>query len=129
MNLNNINLNNIKKIVIFSLIMIVIDYYWINNVMKKLYKPFLQAMNIKVNMRLAFAVIAYLLMVCGYIFFINNSKDEYKNSILLGGIIFGVYGFTLGALFNGYSLQLALTETLWGALLYSVTTFLTNILN
>ena len=118
--------SSIKKIAIFSLIMIIIDYFWINNVMSKMYKPFLKAMNIEINMRLAFAIVAYLLMVCGYIFFINNTKDEYKNSILLGGIIFGVYGFTVGALFKGYSLQLALTETLWGALLYSMTTFLTN---
>ena len=106
--------------------MIVIDYFWINHVMKKLYKPFLRAMNVRIKLRLSFAVMAYLLMVCGYVFFINNAKDEYKKSILLGGIIFGVYGFTLGALFDGYSLRLALTETVWGASLYFMSSFLSN---
>ena len=70
-----------------------------------------------------FVLVVAILLFLGY-----NSKDQgiIALAFVFGAILFGVYGFTVGALFKDYSWKLALLETLWGGILYTSTTYLTH---
>ena len=52
-----------------------------------------------------------------------------KRAAALGFVVYGTYGFTLHAVLPKYNLMLALTETIWGTFLYTITTYLTIILS
>ena len=116
---------NVRKTILFSIVLLLIDIPWISFVMKPLYK---NVFPIKLN-HIA-ALIAYLSMVITYPFFIQPQKSLYKkiiNSIILGIAIYGTYGFTLAAVYEKYPMKIALTETIWGMTLFTLTTLITNI--
>ena len=117
-------MNILYKTIIFAIIMLIIDIPWITFVMSKLYK---NVFDIKLN---AFsALIAYICMIITYPFIISKFdklETQLKLAIVLGLVTFGTYGFTLAAIYNKYPLSLAIYETMWGMILYSVTTFITH---
>lgn len=113
----------IYKTLIFASVMLAIDIPWITFVMSRLYK---NVFSIKINIFAAF--IAYLCMILTYPFIIskfNSLEEQIKVSIVLGLATFGTYGFTLAAIYNKYPFFIAITETIWGIVLYSVTTIIT----
>ena len=120
--------NLLYNTVIFAIIMLIIDIPWITFVMSKLYK---NVFNIKIN---AYAAgIAYLCMIVTYPFIIskfNDLENQLKVAVVLGLATFGTYGFTLAAIYNKYPISVAMAETIWGIVLYSITTYITyNIVN
>ena len=116
-----------KKILVFSIILLVIDIFWISQVMSKLYKG---VFNIQLKPIAAF--IAYSAMILGYYVFIHklNTKlmDKVCKAFLLGMVIYATYGFTLAAIYNKYPMSLAITETIWGSCLFAGVTYLTDII-
>lgn len=115
-----------KELIVFSIIMLAIDYVWLTNIMSIFYRTFFSKINVKSDVRIPYALMAYLLMILGYNYFVKNTSNKLYNSFVFGAILFGVYGFTVGALFKDYSWKLALLETLWGGILYTLTTYLTD---
>ena len=114
-----------KKIVLFSIILLIIDIFWIKNVMSKLYEGIFEIKNVNYLS----ALIAYSFMIIGYIKFINsenNINEKFKKAIFLGLVIYATYGFTLAAIYKKYPLRLALIETLWGGFLYLIVTYIVN---
>lgn len=116
--------NQIKKTIVFAVILLLIDIPWISTVMKPLYKNVFT-----ININKSAALIAYLVMVITYPFLIEPKQtlqQQLLNASILGLAIYGTYGFTLAAIYNKYPMKLALTETIWGISLFVMSTFLTN---
>ena len=69
-------------------------------------------------------------MIMSYPLLIDNADftKGFINAIFVGIIIFGTYGFTLAAIFPKYDIKFALTETIWGIVLYAVSYLTTNYL-
>ena len=57
---------------------------------------------------------------------INENENPIQTATLIGFIIYAVYAFTILAIIPNYTLQLGITEILWGTILFSIATFLTN---
>lgn len=109
--------------IIFGIVMMIIDVPWITYVMSKLYK---NVFTITVNIYAA--LIAYLCMILTYPFIISKFKtlqEQIKVSLILGLVTFGTYGFTLAAIYNKYPITIAMAESIWGMILYSITTIVT----
>lgn len=73
------------------------------------------------------ALLSYLCLIIAYIYFIYNRKGSLIDSIVLGFCIYGVYDGTTKALFKDYPWWLALTDTLWGGILFGLVYFVSNI--
>ena len=76
------------------------------------------------------AILAYTVMIISFPFLI---EDEDKNKMLkraavLGLVIYGTYGFTLSAFMPKYDIYFALKETIWGIILYTTATKITNMI-
>lgn len=115
-------MNLIIKTIIFAVVMIIIDVPWIKFVMSKLYKNIF-----KIKLSVIPAILAYLSMIIVYPFIISKFKsrdEQIKIAFVLGLAIFGCYGFTLAAVYPKYPIRNAIAETAWGAILYSITCFI-----
>ena len=124
-------MKQIKNTVLFGLILVIIDTIWISSYMGNKYRNWFKSINVDMKINYLAIGLAYITMVGIYPLFIknNNKKKELINAALIGAIVFGLYGFTVAAIFPKYGLDFAFTEVLWGAFLYTITTFLVQKIN
>jgi uncharacterized membrane protein len=75
------------------------------------------------QMRLVGAVIVYLLLAVGLYYFIVKPGRSVWEAALLGLVIYGTYDFTNYAILKNYDLMIAIMDTVWGATLFALTTY------
>ena len=123
----------IKKIIISSLILLVLDFGWLGFFMGGQYHrmiPLIQGSKMIINYY--YVVLAYILMIIGLQVFvipnINPKKllsSSLKYGFLFGIILYGVYDFTAGAVLKKWDFQLAIADILWGGIVYFLTCLIT----
>jgi len=77
-----------------------------------------------IQFRLEGAVVVYLLLAFGLYYFIIKPGCSPWEAALLGLVIYGTFDFTNYAMFKNYDLMTAMMDTVWGALLFFITTFI-----
>ena len=122
---------NIKKFIIFSISIILIDSIWLKTVMVKKYTSWFSKLNIKMTPKYLPIILAYITMIICYPLFIENKnkKKELINAIFIGAIIYGLYGFTISGIFPHYNLNFALLELCWGIILFTLGTIITQFIS
>lgn len=117
---------NIKELIIFALIITVIDSVWLRSYMLPKYTQWFDSIGVSMEIDRTAILLAYLLMVLVYPLLIkdNDRETELVRAACVGAAIFGLYGFTVAAIFPKYDLKFALTELVWGVVLYTSTTFI-----
>jgi uncharacterized membrane protein len=107
---------------IASIIFVVLDGIYLklinstfNNQIKNI-----QGTDIKVNF--IAAGISYIFLIFGLNYFIIQRKRSVSDAALLGLTIYGVYEFTNLAIFSKWSVLLSIVDTMWGAVLFGLTT-------
>ena len=117
---------DVKKFIITMVLLLIIDYIWLNTT-KGIYNQTVSAVqgdNIQINYLGAF--ISYLTIVVSFGFFVVPylSGGNYINAIKYGGLLglcmYGVFNGTNIAIFKNYSYSVALMDTVWGGVLYSI---------
>ena len=115
-------------IFVSSIVFIVIDSVYLhfikdyfNNQIK-----LIQGSPIKIN---SYAIIiCYIILIFGINYFIIIPNRSILDAFLLGLIIYGVYETTNMALFSKWSWTTVLIDTLWGGILFALTTTIIKIL-
>lgn len=69
-------------------------------------------------------ILCYIFLIFGLNYFIINRNRSVQDAFLLGLIIYGVYETTSKALFSKWSWLTVLIDTLWGGILFALTTYL-----
>lgn len=123
-------------ILLISLIMLGIDYIWLEVLAKNLYQQEIGSLLVEgltKNSQIFGASIVYLLMSSA-IFFLSLQKStklscQLASSVFLGLVIYGVYEGTNLALIKGWSLKVFWIDILWGMILFSLTTFITHFIH
>ena len=114
-----------KRTLIFAAIITLIDLPWVNLLMIPKYKK----LNVfDINIRSDAAILAYLCVIISYPLIISKFttlKEQLIVAASIGFISYGIYAFTLAAIYNKYPMNLAIIETLWGATLFTIATFVT----
>jgi uncharacterized membrane protein len=77
-----------------------------------------------IQFRLEGAVVVYLLLALGLYYFIIKPGCSPWEAAFLGLVIYGTFDFTNYAMFKNYDLMTAMMDTVWGALLFFITTFI-----
>ena len=70
----------------------------------------------------------YIFLIFGINYFIIKPKRSVQDAFLLGLVIYGVYETTNWALFTNWSPITVIIDTLWGGILFAVTTYITTYL-
>ena len=105
-----------------AIIFVVLDGLYLNLIKDYFNKQIkaIQGTDIKVNI---IAVgITYVFLIFGINYFIIQKNRSVKDAALLGLIIYAVYEFTNLSLFKNWSYLTAFIDTIWGAVLFGLTT-------
>lgn len=125
-----------KKRLISTSVLLLADFAWLGLYMNNQYGTLvrtIQGENMKVNP--VFAVLAYLLMIVGLNVFVlpnirkgHELEDSLKYGMTFGIVLYGVYDFTAGAVFNKWDKKLMVIDVLWGGFVYFMASYLGSIL-
>jgi uncharacterized membrane protein len=105
------------------ILMLVLDLSWIA-LMKKKYGNWISSVQKKeMVVKMSAAIIAYALM-CVVVVFVLLPLTYYSYNpfvgAILGGCIYGIYNATNYATLSNYSLTMAIVDTIWGIVLFTI---------
>jgi uncharacterized membrane protein len=113
-----------KIILLSAIILVTIDtiyLYLIKSIFEKqIYS--IQGSPLKLNIH--GAIICYILLVFGINYFILSTNKSVLDAFILGIVIYGVYETTNLALFKKWSPYIAALDTIWGGVLFALTTYI-----
>ena len=72
------------------------------------------------------AAVCYLFLVVGLYYFIIKPHKSPSDAFLFGLVIYGVYETTNYALLKNWSIFTVFLDTLWGGILFALTTIIIN---
>ena len=75
-----------------------------------------------IKMNFVPAILCYISLVFGVYYFIIKERKPLLDAFLLGLVIYTVYEFTNWALFDNWKPLTVLIDSLWGAVLFTLTT-------
>ena len=113
-----------NSFVVSSGLMIIIDTVYLYFVGKSVFDKTVAAIqNSSLVVNIAPAIFTYILMAILLNYFIISANKSAFDAFILGFCTYGIFDFTNMAIFKKYNLKTAITDTLWGAILFfSVTT-------
>jgi len=122
------------KYIIIIILLFVLDIIWLSLNAKYYSKMIKSIQNKEIKINIIYALFTYLLMIASIIFinipFIESkinktdSKIEIiKKSLLYSGLLgLFIYGGTNLATLENYDINVALKDTLWGVIIYTIVT-------
>lgn len=121
---------NFKILLISSIILLILDMIYINLVILKTFKKMIvNIQNTSIKVRLLPAILCYIVLIFSLNYFILNTKNTLKqkmiNAFILGLVIYSVYDLTNYATISNWNWMVVFIDSLWGGLLFAITTFLT----
>jgi uncharacterized membrane protein len=80
--------------------------------------------NSPIKINFVAAIICYVFLITGLNYFIIGPNKSVSDAFLLGLVIYGVYETTNLALLKNWSTLTAVIDTLWGGILFALTTWI-----
>lgn len=116
---------DLLTIFVSGIIMLLLDFVYLSSVTKAYSEQIAKIQRTAMNIRVEGAALCYMFLIFGLYYFILKENKSPFDAFLLGLVIYGVYETTSYALFKKWSLQLVAIDTLWGGVLFALTTLLT----
>lgn len=124
-------MDKIKSFIIIGIIVFCIDLIFLNSLFSKFTKQIKIIQNKEVIIKKIPAFISYLLLTIALYYFIIRKKDNYKtnnelikDAVILGSLIYGIFDATNLTLFNKWTVDLFIIDTIWGGILFGLSTYL-----
>ena len=113
---------------ISAIIFIVIDSVYLNLIKKYFFNQIKSVQNSEPKLNLLGALLCYLFLIIGINYFIIKPRKSISEAFLLGIVIYGVYETTNYAILKNWSPLTVFIDTLWGGILFALTTYIVNLL-
>lgn len=104
--------------------MLVIDGVYLNMVKDDWQTMVSGIQGSKLSVRMMPAIGVYILMTLALYYFIILPKRSVLDAALLGFAIYGVFDLTNMAIFKDYNVMIALTDMIWGSILFASSAFI-----
>jgi uncharacterized membrane protein len=118
------------EIAVISAVMLGLDGVWLASQNAYHRQVFAAVQGQPMAVRLGSAAVVYALMVAGLWWFVVRETEDWRAAGLrgaaLGAVVYGVYDFTNYATLVRYPLYMAVTDFLWGAVLFGTTAAVTK---
>jgi uncharacterized membrane protein len=111
---------------ISAIVFVLLDYLYLG-MMKGYFEKQVQIVQgspLKVN--LLGAIICYIFLITGLNYFIIKPNRSIKDAFLFGLVIYAVFETTNVALFTKWSWLTVIMDSLWGGVLFALTTFIVS---
>ena len=124
----NLSFNKFPKILIVAIIFIIIDsiYLYLSSNYFSNQIKLIQGSPIQMNYLATF--LCYIFLIFGINYFIIGPNRSIKDAFLLGIVIYGVFETTSKALFAKWSWITVIIDTLWGGILFALTTYIIKLI-
>ena len=118
-----------KQRLISTITLLILDAIWIKYYMGEKYKQQVRSIQgTTITIRVKHAIVAYIFMIIGLnVFVLTDYNVNIIKSAIFGLVLYGVYDFTNLAIFDDFDFKLALTDTLWGSLVYALAAATTHL--
>jgi uncharacterized membrane protein len=137
-------MNIYLKYFIISIVIIFLDIGWISLNLTKYSKEVFKVQKVAMKLRYEHAIIAYIIILFSILYIaipftqqsikINSGNKDIpiENKLLyafiyggaVGFSVFGIYNFTSLAIYKDLDVIIAITDTIWGTILYTLSTFI-----
>lgn len=74
----------------------------------------------KLKLEIIPTILSYFLLTVGLYYIIIKPNEPPWKATLLGVVIYGVFDMTNMAIFKNYSWKVAITDTIWGGILFYI---------
>ena len=116
---------NIKKLVVSTIRLLLIDALYLYSISKLFRDQIVKVQRVVMEFRIEGAILCYLALILGLNYFIIQPKKSVVDAFILGLVIYAVYETTNYATLKKWSPTLVVMDTLWGGVLFALTTYLT----
>jgi len=116
------NFYNRVKMIVSAIVFVTLDSIYLNFIKDYFSKQieFIQKTPIKINFLAT--LLSYLFLIFSINYFIIQPNRSIQDAFLLGLVIYGVFETTNMALFAKWSWTTVIIDTLWGGILFALTT-------
>ena len=113
----------IKSVALLALIFTLTDFGYLFSMTKNFQVMIKNIQKSELKMKILPTIACYIFLVGSLYYFIIHKKGSYIDAFLLGLFIYGVYETTNSAIFTNWNIYIAIVDTLWGGLLFLITTY------
>ena len=115
------------RLLISAIIFITLDSFYLNYMKGYFEKQVQDVQGSPLKINFLGAALCYLFLIIGINYFIIKPKKSVQDAFLLGLVIYGVYETTNYAIFKNWSILTLFIDTLWGASLFALTTYIVSL--
>lgn len=109
-----------------AIIFVLLDGIYLNLIKGYFFNQVKKIQNAPLKLNISAAIICYLFLITGLNYFIIGPKRSPRDAFLFGLVIYGVYETTNWAIFTNWYILTVLMDTLWGGILFGLTTWITQ---
>ena len=113
----------LKEILTAGVIMLALDFIYLGYFKNYFQSVFKNIQGQKINLRITGAIICYVIMLIGLNYFIISKKASLKDAFFLGFLVYLVYDSTNYATFTKWPFKMLMLDSIWGGILFTLTTF------
>ena len=113
---------HLKLIAITSIVLLILDSIFLAIINEHFHKQIFDVQRENLQINIFGVIICYIFLIIGLYYFIIYRRESLFNAFLLGIVIYGVYEYTSYALLKKWKLQTTIIDTIWGGLLFALTT-------
>ena len=117
-----------KKLLISAIVFVFIDSIYLNLIKDYFSNQIRLIQGSHIKMNYLAAIICYIFLIFGINYFIIKPNRSIQDAFLLGLVIYGVFETTNMASFSKWSWLTVLIDTLWGGILFALTTFIIRLI-
>ena len=112
-----------------AIVLVTLDYFYLKIIKNYFTNQITTIQGSPLKMNYLASILCYIFLITGINYFIIKPKRSIQDAFLLGLIIYGVYETTNMALFTKWSWITVIIDTLWGGVLFGLTTFIVSLIN
>jgi uncharacterized membrane protein len=115
-----------NSFIVSSVLLVLVDSIYLYFIGKPVFDKTVAAIqNSALVVNMPPAIFTYILMAILLNYFIISVNKSPFDAFILGFCTYGIFDFTNMAIFKKYNLRTAITDTLWGAILFFTVTSIT----
>jgi len=113
-------------ILITAIVLVLIDFVYLSIIGKYFQNQIKKVQGTQMTVNYLGAAVCYLFLVVGLYYFIIKPHRSVQDAFLFGLVVYGVYETTNYALLSNWSIFTVFIDTLWGGILFALTTGIIN---
>jgi uncharacterized membrane protein len=117
-----------KDLIYLTVIITIIDFTYLTSISKTFNSIIYKIQNSKLEIRFLGVLLCYISLVLSLFYFIIKKNGTIFDAFLLGLFIYAVFETTNYALLKKWPFYIMVVDTIWGGILFALTTYLFNLL-